>query len=189
VLVPFTIARDEIDDVARGARDLRFDDLDRAAWEAAEIENRVVFHGWPDADIDGIAHTVPDGDRRLGKETGDYPGIVAAAVEKLRLAGVQGPYALAAGPEIYTRIVETVENGGYLLLDHLGKILGGTVVWTPGLDGAVVLSQRGNDFRFEMGQDLSVGYSHHNADLVHLYLEETFTFQVTEPDAAITLAN
>lgn len=73
------------------------------------------------------------------------------------------------------------------MLDHLTKILGGPVVWAPGLDGAVVMSQRGGDFHLDVGQDLSIGYSHHDADSVTLYLEESFTFRVKEPDAAVVL--
>ena len=44
------------------------------------------------------------------------------------------------------RVVETAEHGGYPLLDHLRKILDGPIVWAPGVDGAVVLSLRGDDF-------------------------------------------
>jgi uncharacterized linocin/CFP29 family protein len=61
------------------------------------------------------------------------------------------------------------------------------VVWAPGLDDAVVLSQRGGDFHLAVGQDLSIGYSHHDAQNVYLYLEESFTFHIAEPDAAVGL--
>jgi uncharacterized linocin/CFP29 family protein len=47
--VPFTVGRREIEDIQRGARDAELDDLARAARQAAELENRAVFHGWPAA--------------------------------------------------------------------------------------------------------------------------------------------
>jgi uncharacterized linocin/CFP29 family protein len=72
------------------------------------------------------------------------------------------PSALALGREQYTRVVETAEHGGYPLLDHLGKILDGPVVWAPGVEGAVVVSQRGGEFRFESGQDFAIGYDRHD---------------------------
>jgi uncharacterized linocin/CFP29 family protein len=53
--------------------------------------------------------------------------------------------------------------------------------------GAVVVSQRGGDFRFESGQDLSIGYLDHDADVVRLYLEESFSFHVATPEAAVAL--
>jgi uncharacterized linocin/CFP29 family protein len=53
--------------------------------------------------------------------------------------------------------------------------------------GAVVLSQRGGDFLFESGEDLSIGYDRHDADTVQLYLLESFTFRVATDDAAVAL--
>ena len=37
----------------------------------------------------------------------------------------------------------------------------------------------------EVGQDLAVGYSAHDAQSVSLYLEESFSFRVNTPEAAI----
>lgn len=185
--VPFTVSRDEIDDLERGAQDPEFDDLARAAREAAEIENRAMFHGWPDAAIEGIAASSPYDALTLGAETDRYPGVVARAVDVLRCHGIEGPFALAIAPEGFTRVAETAEHGGYPLFDHLTRILGGQILRAPGLDGALVVSQRGGDFVLDVGQDLAIGYSDHDAREVHLYLEESFTFRVTEPDAAIVL--
>ena len=102
-------------------------------------------------------------------------------------AGVSGPYGLALGPDGYTGVVETTEHGGLIVFDHLREILGGPIVWAPGVQGAVVLSLRGGDFLFESGEDLSVGYQHHDADNVYLYIEESFTFRVATPEAAVVL--
>ena len=63
----------------------------------------------------------------------------------------------------------------------------GPVVWAPGVEGGVVVSQRGGDFVFHLGQDLSIGYQDHDADVVRLYVEESFSFSVLEPDAAVVL--
>jgi uncharacterized linocin/CFP29 family protein len=49
------------------------------------------------------------------------------------------------------------------------------------------MSLRGGDFLLESGQDLSIGYDHHDAEAVHLYLEETFSFVVATPEAAAPL--
>ena len=113
---------------------------------------------------------------------------MAAATERLLSSGVTGPYALALGRGQYSRVVETAEHGGYPLLDHLHKILEGPIVWTPGVKGAVVVSLRGGDFLFESGQDLSIGYDSHDADIVRLYLQESFSFRVATPEAAVALA-
>ena len=55
------------------------------------------------------------------------------------------------------------------------------------VEGAVVLSLRGGDFILDSGQDLSIGYLDHDADVVRLYLEESFSFRVLEPDAAVAV--
>lgn len=185
--VAFTVDRAEIDDLQCGASDPELDDLARAARQAAEIENRAVFHGWPAAGIDGITGVAPYPAPELGTDADLYPGIVARAVDQLRCNGIEGLYTMAIGPAGYTRIVETAEHEGYLLFDHLKRIVAGKIIWAPGIDGSVVVSERGGDFLLDVGQDLSIGYSHHDADTVHLYLEESFTFQVVEPDAAIAL--
>jgi uncharacterized linocin/CFP29 family protein len=50
-----------------------------------------------------------------------------------------------------------------------------------------VLSQRGGDFLFDCGEDLSIGYDRHDFDTVDLYLVQTFTFRVATPEAAVAL--
>ncbi|HEY2225431.1 family 1 encapsulin nanocompartment shell protein [Actinomycetospora sp.] len=153
----------------------------------AEIENRAIFHGWPDAGITGITAISPYDPVALGDDPDRYPAAVARAVDRLRCEGIEGPYALAIAPAGYTRIVETTEHGGYPLFEHLRRILGGQVHRAPGLDDTLVISQRGGDFLLDVGQDLAIGYSDHDVEAVHLYLEESFTFRTVEPDAAVVL--
>ena len=185
----FAISRAELRDDDRGALDADLEPLDRAARQIAVAENVAVFHGWEDAGIVGVAEASPVAPQPLGESAEEYPRSVAGAVEALREVGVGGPYGLALGPEEHTRVIETAEHGGYPLFDHLAKILGGgPIVWAPGVRGAVVLSLRGGDFRFESGQDLAIGYSHHDAEAVHLYLEQSFSFVVATPEAAAPLS-
>ena len=164
--VSFRISRHELLDADRGATDLDLAGLDAAARRIAVAENIAVFHGWPEAGIVGIADATAHDAITLGTAYAGYPGHVAKAVETLLEAGVSGPYGLALGPQEYTGVVETTEHGGLVVLDHLRQILGGPIVWAPGVNGAVVLSLRGGDFLFESGEDLSLGYSHHDADNV-----------------------
>jgi uncharacterized linocin/CFP29 family protein len=184
---PFSLARDELRDADRGADDVDLAALDEAAHRIATAENRAVFHGWEAAGITGIADASPHDAITLGEDCETYPRHVARAVEALLRAGVDGPYGLALGPSAYTRVLETTEHGGYPLLDHLRKIIGGPLVWAPGVDGAVVVSQRGGDFLLESGEDLSVGYASHDAEAVDLYLVESFTFRVVTSEAAVAL--
>jgi uncharacterized linocin/CFP29 family protein len=184
----FMLPLSELQDHSRGAPDVDLGALDRAAHQIAVAENVAVFHGWKKAGIAGIAERSPHKAPALGESTDDYPARVAKAVELLLCDGVAGPYGLALGREQYTNVVETAEHGGYPLLDHLRKILEGPIVWAPGVSGAVVMSLRGDDYLFESGQDLSIGYERHDLENVHLYLEESFSFVVATPEAAVHLS-
>jgi uncharacterized linocin/CFP29 family protein len=184
----FALARSELDDADRGADDVDLEALDDAAKRIALAENVAVFHGWADAGIVGIAEACRHEGVRLSDDFDAYARHVAEAVETLLKAGIGGPYGLALGPDGYTGVIQTTEHGGFPLFDHLKKILaGGPIVWSPGVRGAVVLSLRGGDFLFESGQDLAIGYDRHDADAVHLYIEESFSFRVATPEAACAL--
>lgn len=184
---PFSIRHEILQDAARGDDSVDLGPLDRAAKRVALAENTAVFHGWAAAGIRGIAETSSHEAVSVGGTWSEFPRFVATAVERLLLSGIAGPYGLALGDEAWVGVVETTEHGGYPVLEHLAKILTGPIVWAPGVEGALVVSQRGGDFLIECGQDLSLGYSGHDQDAVSFYLEESFTFRVREPDAAILL--
>jgi uncharacterized linocin/CFP29 family protein len=183
----FSLSRDELRAGERGAEDVDLESLDESARLIARAENIAVFHGYEQAGIVGVTEASTQDSIPLSEDYDAYPGHVAKALELLRRVGVGGPYGLALGTEGYTGVIESTEHGGYLVFDHLGKILGGPIIWAPGVKGAVVLSLRGGDFLFESGQDLSVGYDGHDADAVRLYLEESFSFRVATPEAAVAL--
>lgn len=185
--VPFALARQELRDADRGAQDADLEPLDRAATQMARSENAAVFHGFSEAAIVGVAEASSHEPLSLDEAADAWPRPVACAVERLLDCGVGGPYGLVLGGSEYRRVVETAERGGVLLLDHLRKILEGPVVWAPGVNGAIVLSMRGGDFLFESGQDLSIGYEAHDAEVVRLYLEESFSFRVLTAEAAVAL--
>ncbi len=183
----FSVTREELRAGDRGAEDVDFEDLDGAAQRMVEAENVAVFHSWPKAGVEGIAKSSPHKPIGRGRSFDGYPSHVARAVELLLRNGIGGPYGIALGREDYTRVVETSEHGGYPLLDHVRKILQGPIVWAPGVKGAVVMSMRGGDFAFESGQDLSVGYLTHDLDTVTLYMEQSFSFRVLTPEAAVAI--
>jgi uncharacterized linocin/CFP29 family protein len=183
---PFELSRAELADADRGADDADLTPLDQAAHQIAIAENVAVFHGWRGV-ITGVSEASPHTQTKLGEAAETYPRHVAGAVERLLSNGIVGPYGLALGPAQYRRVVETAEHGGYPLLDHLRQILEGPIVWAPGVRGAVVVSLRGGDFVLESGQDLSIGYDSHDGEMVRLYVEESLSFHVATPEAAVAL--
>lgn len=184
----FTVSREELREGDRGAEDADFEDLARAANQMAEAENSAVFNGLEDADMAGIGPASPHDPLPVPDDPASYTETVAGALDQLKRSGVAGPYGLALSREEWTRVVEGTEHGGYPLLRHLRSELGGPIVWTPGLEGAVVLSLRGGDFLLDVGQDLVVGYEAHDADEVRLYIEESISFRAVGPEAAVRVS-
>jgi uncharacterized linocin/CFP29 family protein len=181
----FVLSREELRDADRGADDVDLTALDEAALRIAQAENAAVFHGWPSVAA-GIAESSPHEPGTLGDEPGSYSHQLAKAVERLLWNGIGGPYGLALDSERYRRVIESTEKGSRLA-EHLTKITDGPIVWAPGVNGGVLVSLRGGDFVFDSGQDLSIGYDSHDPETVRLYLEESFSFHVATPEAAIAL--
>jgi uncharacterized linocin/CFP29 family protein len=184
---PFELSLATLDTIDRGNQAPELDAVTNAANRAGLAEDKAVFHGFAAGGIAGIVEAAGNPAVELSEDYNRYPSSVAKAVATLRNDGIGGPYGIALGPRCYTGVVETTEHGGYPLLEHIKLILGGPVVWAPGVDGAVVLSLRGGDFSLIIGEDFSVGYAGSDGDVVRLYLEESMTFEVREPRAAVAL--
>jgi uncharacterized linocin/CFP29 family protein len=159
---PFEVPRDELDAADRGAPDPDLSAVIDASRRAALAEDRAVFHGCEPAGIAGMLAGSPHAPVPISEDYDEYPGIVAGAVATLRAAGVGGPYAVALGARCYSGVIETTEQGGYPVLEHIRLIVGGPVAWAPAIDGAAVVSLRGGDYELVCGQDFSIGYRSHS---------------------------
>jgi len=185
--VPFELTRQAIDDVERGANDSDWSPLKDAARKIAFAEDRAVFEGYGPAQIQGIRQGASNPVLTLPTDIKGYPDTVAKAVSELRLAGVNGPYALVLGSEPYTAIGGSSDDG-YPLLKHIHPLVDGEIVWAPAIKGGFVLTTRGGDFALHIGQDISIGYLSHSETVVRLYFQETFTFLMLTTEAAVVLA-
>lgn len=185
--VPFTLQLSEMDSVARSLKDPDLDPVKHAARAIALAEDRAIFHGYSDARIEGICELSADAAVTISVDYQGYPGAVATALEKLRINGVTGPYAIALGPRSYKALSQTFSPGGYPLMKHVKNQIDGPMIWAPAVEGAVIVSLRGGDFELIVGRDLSIGYQSHSETEVRLYLEESFTFRALAPEAAVPL--
>ena len=185
--VPFTLARQAIDDVERGATDSDWSPLKEAARKIAFAEDRAVFDGFAAAGILGIREGASNAALTLPSAAMGYPGVVAQAVNQLRLAGVNGPYVLVLGSDPYTAVSGGSEEG-YPVLQHIHRLVDGEIIWAPAIEGGLVLTTRGGDFELDIGQDISIGYLGHTDADVELYLQESFTFRLLTTEAAVALA-
>jgi uncharacterized linocin/CFP29 family protein len=185
--VPFTISREQVDNVERGAKDADWDPVKDAARKLAYAEDRAIFEGYAAAGIEGIRASSSNPPIALPADARDYPNAISQAITELRLAGVGGPYAVALSADAYTLVSETSDHG-YPIREHLARVLNGDIIWAPAIDGAFVVATRGGDFELVIGQDVSIGYLSHDATSVELYFQETFTFLTYTSEAIVALS-
>jgi uncharacterized linocin/CFP29 family protein len=185
--VPFELTRQAIDDVERGATDSDWSPVKEAARKIAFAEDRSVFDGYAAAGIQGIRQGSSNAPVALPSNVRGYSGAVAQAVSQLRLAGVNGPYALVLGAEAYTA-ASGGSDEGYPVFHHIERVVDGGIVWAPAIEGGFVVTTRSGDFELDIGQDISIGYQSHSGTAVELYFQETFTFRLLTTEAAVVLA-
>nr|WP_275695788.1 family 1 encapsulin nanocompartment shell protein [Streptomyces noursei] len=183
--VPFSVGRAAVDDVERGSH--------HSDWQPVKDAARHGVRRGP-----GDLRRLPGGGRRRAAEPHvepdaepsrrprEYPDTVSRALTSLRLAGVDGPYALLLGADEYRAVSETSDHG-YPIAAHLTRMLDGAPIWAPALSGAFALSTRGGDFALHLGQDLAIGYASHDASTIELYFQETLTFLTYTDEAVVVL--
>jgi uncharacterized linocin/CFP29 family protein len=183
---PFELDRQAIDDVERGANDSDWQPAKAAARQIAFAEDCAIFEGYAAAAIVGIREGTSNPRMPLPPDVRQYPDAIAQALSQLRLAGVNGPYAVLLGADAYTSLAETSDHG-YPVLDHVKRLVDDQIIWAPAIEGAFVLTTRGGDFELHIGQDVSIGYLSHTDDAVRLYLQESFTFLTLTSEASVAL--
>lgn len=184
--VPFTVSRDAVDSVERGAKDPDWQPVKDAVQQIATAEDRIVFDGFADAGIAGIRPASSHAAISLPSAAATYPKAIGDALAALRAAGVAGPYSVLLSDAAFTAAIETADHG-YPVLEHLRQIVSGDLVPAPAITGACVLTTRGGDYELHIGQDLSIGYTSHDASSVNLYFHETLTFLVNTAEAGVGL--
>jgi uncharacterized linocin/CFP29 family protein len=182
--VPFMLARSALEARERGAPDLADEPGLIAARKLAELEDTAIFHGLDAAGIRGLAAASSHPHVAIGGDVQSAMDAVARALLALDEAAITGPYAVVLGDALYRRLAAASD---YPPLERLRKLVGERVLHSRIVNGGLVLSERGGDFELTVGQDIAIGYSSHDEERVALYLIESFTFLVSEPDAVVVL--
>lgn len=185
VRVRFELDVWELDNVARGARDLDLDAVARAAEKIARFEETAVYDGFDPGCIRGLAAAASHAPIDLGKDGTEYPDAVLRAMFALQDQGVDGPYALVLGSTPY-RLLQAAACA-YPPAKIVSEVIGGPVVRAPFLEGGFLIAQRGGDAELTLGQDVALGYETHDTKRVRLFLTESLTFRVLEERAVVRL--
>ncbi|WP_018247243.1 family 1 encapsulin nanocompartment shell protein [Orenia marismortui] len=183
--VPFTMKVEEIDSLVRGAEDVDTDSLAEAVKKIATAENNAIFYGLNEAKINGILDESPYDIVNIGEE--GLVSAVAEGVQNLIKEDVEGPYSLLLGPDVYSLLYK-LDDKGYPIKKRLEELLEGEVVPVPELKNkGLLISNRGEDFKLIVGQDMSIGFKEQKGEEIEFFLTESFTFRIDAPEAAIVL--
>jgi uncharacterized linocin/CFP29 family protein len=186
VRVPVILPQMEVDNISRGCKSADLSAVEEVARKVALFEESAIYKGFAAGQIKGIVQESSHRPITLPATAELYGEAVAAGTKALSMAGVSGPYALVLGAECYYALLQD-GHGGYPPRQIIRDMLQGDVLWSPALEGGVLLSTRGGDFELTVGQDLAMGYAGHDRSNVELFLTESFTFRVLNPQAAVEL--
>jgi uncharacterized linocin/CFP29 family protein len=153
------------------------------------IENTLILDGLKSAAIEGILTHIP----HKPIKTKDTKGLIDAVSSMIAaFAGdfVAGPYKLVLSTATLIKMVGESE-GGVSIKDRLEAVLGANffvVCEAIGNDKILALSTRGGDFALYNGLDVSIGYSGEESESYKLFMMESATFRVINPEAALIIS-
>jgi uncharacterized linocin/CFP29 family protein len=186
VRIPFMVNQMELDNISRGCKDADLGAVEEAAQKLVQFEETAIYRGFEEGGIEGIIPASPHDVLPMPSKVEDLAKTTANGVRELRQTGIEGPYTLVLGSDHYYPLMQA-GSGGYPPKRIIRDTLGGEILWSPAVEGGLLLSTRGGDFELVVGEDISIGYAAHDREEVELYLMESFTFRVLEPAAAIAL--
>lgn len=184
----FKILKETIEDIKKGMVD--FDDkvFAKVANEFSSVENGMILLGLESANIQGILKNT-DVKSLDVKSTKDILSTVAKALGIFNQEFVDGTFKLVISSStlssLYTEFFD-----GISVKTKIDDILGaGQIVINQdiGDDKALLISQRGGDFEFYSGLDVSIGFEKETEEDVELFLLQTCAFRVIAGEAAIVL--
>ncbi len=183
--VNFSLETWELDNVERGARDIRLDSLVTACREIAMFEEKAIYNGFKPGAITGLLDTVKGRELSMKLDMDSIVDAVSEGQTRLLEEGVDGPTNLVVNPKIWKFLARTTPGG--TLRSILENQIGGNVIYATLAEDALLIAARGGDFELTVGQDLAVGYHNHSTTGINLFVTESFTFRVVTPEALVGL--
>lgn len=152
------------------------------------VENSLILEGVKGADIEGILKKIPRKPLHA-KDTKGLINAVASMIAAFKAEFVEGPYKLVLSSATLIKMVAESE-GGVSVKSRLESLLGADffiVCESIGDEKILALSQRGGDFLLYNGLDVSIGFAEEKADSYALFIIESCTFRIINPEAALLI--
>ncbi len=177
----------ELDNIVRGAKDVDLDPLENAARKSALFEEHAVYRGLEQAGISGLSGGSSHEEVAFGRGNAeDLSSAVSRAVSVLKDASVPSSYMMIASPQIWQTVMAYTK--GYPLRKHMEELLeNGTLVYSPSAEGAYIVPVDSDDLELTIGQDFATGFERREAETVKLFITESFTFRILNPDVIVRL--
>jgi uncharacterized linocin/CFP29 family protein len=181
--VRFNLNRWEMDNLNRGAKDIDLDSLDAAAEKIADFEENAIYHGFSSGGIVGLADAAVHKPVVFGKDGSSIMESISVALVTLRASHAQGPCTLVVGTKGWLALNKEIQ--GIPLVERIERLIGGKVVHSLAIDGAYLIPYDDENLELTIGQDFAIGYESHDTKEVTLFITESFTFRVLDPNLIV----
>ena len=179
--INFKLSRWELDNILRGQKDVELEALEAAAEKIALFEEDAIYNGNKKANITGLKDLAKH-KLSLSEHANTSLQSIAEGLLKLKDAYTEGPYHMVVGDAVFKAFNQI--HDGRLFIDAVRSLIGGDVIRSRVLDGALLIPDSHPDLELTIGQDYSVGYQSHDSETVTLFLMNAFTFRCLD-DAII----
>jgi len=183
--ISFELSRWEMDNILRGAKDIDLEPLEEAAHKIATFEENAVYNGYPKGQIKGMleeaTNVIP-----IGSDANNIMESISKGILILKHAYSEGPYTLIVGEKGWNLINMVVD--GYPLKKTIEALTGSPIVYATSVDDALLIPYDHDDLEFTIGHDFSIGYESHDSKKVKLFITESFTFRVIDPNIIVKFA-
>ncbi|HUW70334.1 MAG TPA: family 1 encapsulin nanocompartment shell protein [bacterium] len=173
----------ELDNIGRGASDPDLDVLTNACRKSALFEENAIFEGFAPGNIAGLASLVHGKEIALSLETEKLIDTVSEAQTRMLKEGIPGPANLVVSAPIWKYLARSAPGG--TLRSIIEQQIEGKVIYSESVKDALLVAGRGGDLALTIGQDLAIGYHSHTTTEINLFLTESFTFRVMNPQAVV----
>lgn len=180
--ISFELNRWEMDNILRGAKDIDLKPLEEAAHKIATFEENAVYNGYHKGQIKGMleeaTNVIP-----LGSDAINIMESISKGILILNHSYCAGPYTLIVGDKGWNLINMVVD--GYPLKKTIEALAGSPIIYAPTVEDALLIPYDHDDLEFTIGQDFCIGYESHDSKKVKLFITESFTFRVIDPDIIV----
>ncbi|ABR50493.1 Linocin_M18 bacteriocin protein [Alkaliphilus metalliredigens QYMF] len=181
--ISFKLDRWEMDNLIRGAKDIKLDALEEAAEKMAIFEENMLYNGYKPGDIEGLIEASSHKLSQFGNNGEEIMENLAQGMILLKEAYVDQPVTLVVGIDAWKRINREMQ--GHPLINRIQELTGSKVIYSPVVEGALLLPYDHEDLELTIGRDFSIGYEYHDAKTVQLFITESLTFRALNPDIIV----